>query len=44
MASRASVALLAALALPMAAHAGSSSVRDADGSQWRVIEDPADGA
>jgi hypothetical protein len=33
-------ALLAALAVP--AHAGSLVVRDKDGSQWLVVEDPAD--
>ncbi len=35
----AAVALLAA-----SAHAGSLKVRDADGSQWRAVEDPADDA
>lgn len=45
MRSHASLVLLAALvgvAAPV--QAGSSRVSDADGSQWRVIEDPADGA
>ena len=46
MTSRTPVVLAAALGLLacVAAHAGSSRVLDADGSQWRVIEDPADGA
>ena len=46
MAPRASLLLVAAVALAMGAraHAGSLSVLDADGSQWRVIEDPADEA
>lgn len=46
MASRASVVVAAALALLALApaHAGLASVWLADGSQWRVIEDPAEGS
>jgi hypothetical protein len=42
---RASLALAAALLAVVAPlQAGPLRVRDADGSQWRVLEDPADGA
>jgi len=46
MASRACVGPAAALGLLACAavHAGSLRTMDTDGSQWRVIEDPADGA
>ena len=46
MVSRVSVVIVVALGLlaVVPVQAGLSSVRQADGSQWRVIEDPADGA